>query len=47
MVLADGLAIVLGRVLGRNLPERLIRIGAAVLFFAFAVWIAIEAFAGA
>jgi Ca2+/H+ antiporter, TMEM165/GDT1 family len=47
MVIADGLAIVLGRVLGRNLPERLIRIGAAVLFFAFAAWLAIEAFAGA
>ncbi|PSK92855.1 putative Ca2+/H+ antiporter (TMEM165/GDT1 family) [Murinocardiopsis flavida] len=34
MVLADGIAIVLGRVLGKRLPERAISIGAAVLFFA-------------
>jgi putative Ca2+/H+ antiporter (TMEM165/GDT1 family) len=33
--------------LGRNLPDRLIRIGAAVLFFAFGAWLAIEALAGA
>ena len=44
MVVADGLAIILGRVLGRNLPEKAIRIGAAVLFFVFAVWLAVEAF---
>ncbi|MEU3270887.1 TMEM165/GDT1 family protein [Saccharomonospora sp. NPDC006951] len=34
MVLADGIAVVLGRLLGKRLPERAIRIGAAVLFFA-------------
>ncbi|TDQ51498.1 TMEM165/GDT1 family protein [Actinorugispora endophytica] len=33
MVLADGLAIVLGAVLGKKLPERAIQIGAAALFF--------------
>ncbi|MEJ2885155.1 TMEM165/GDT1 family protein [Actinomycetospora aeridis] len=47
MVAADGLAIVLGRWLGRNLPEKAIRIGAAVLFFVFGAWLAVEAFVGA
>ena len=32
MVLADGLAIVVGKVLGARLPDRLIRYGAAVIF---------------
>lgn len=41
MVAADALAIVVGRALGRNLPEKVIRIGAAALFV-FAVWLAIE-----
>jgi Ca2+/H+ antiporter, TMEM165/GDT1 family len=35
MVAADALAIAVGAVLGRNLPEKAVRIGAAVLFFAF------------
>ena len=35
MVAADALAIVVGAVLGARLPERTIRIGAAVLFFLF------------
>jgi Ca2+/H+ antiporter, TMEM165/GDT1 family len=43
MVVADALAIVVGRLLGRNLPEKLIRVGAAVLFFAFGGWLALEA----
>lgn len=43
MVVADALAIVVGRMLGRNLPERTIRIGASVLFFAFGAWLAVEA----
>lgn len=34
MVAADALAIAVGAVLGRKLPENAIRIGAAVLFFA-------------
>ncbi|MFC3997300.1 TMEM165/GDT1 family protein [Nocardiopsis sediminis] len=33
MVLADGLAIAVGAVLGKKLPERAIQIGAAALFF--------------
>ena len=33
MVAADGIAIAIGAVLGKKLPERAIRIGAAVLFF--------------
>ncbi len=36
MVAADVLAIVVGRQLGARLPERAIKIGAAVAFFAFA-----------
>ena len=36
MVVADGLAIFVGRMLGTRLPERAIRIGAAVSFFVFA-----------
>jgi putative Ca2+/H+ antiporter (TMEM165/GDT1 family) len=35
MVAADALAIVVGRVLGSRLPERAVRIGAAVLFVLF------------
>lgn len=35
MVAADALAILVGAVLGARLPERTIRIGAAVLFFLF------------
>ena len=35
MVVADALAIVVGKVLGANLPERAIRIGAAVAFVVF------------
>ena len=37
MVLADALAIAVGALLGRNLPEKAIKIGAAILFFAFGV----------
>ncbi len=43
MVVADGLAIVAGRLLGRSLPGRAIRVGAAVLFFAFGIRLAVEA----
>ena len=43
MVLADTLAIVVGRRLGARQPERAIRIGAALLFFAFALWMFVEA----
>ena len=42
MVAADALAIAVGAVLGRRLPERAVRIGAAVLFFAFGVLLIAE-----
>ncbi|MGV8872516.1 MAG: TMEM165/GDT1 family protein [Rhodococcus sp. (in: high G+C Gram-positive bacteria)] len=35
MVAADALAIVIGAVLGKHLPERVIQYGAAILFFVF------------
>jgi putative Ca2+/H+ antiporter (TMEM165/GDT1 family) len=38
MVIADGLAIIVGQVLGKNLPERAVRMGAAVIFFAFGAY---------
>lgn len=37
MVAADALAIVIGAVLGKHLPERVIQYGASVLFFIFGV----------
>lgn len=44
MVAADAIAIVVGRVLGARLPEKAIRIGAATLFFVFAVVLLVETF---
>ena len=38
MVAADALAILVGRWLGRHLPEKIIRFGAAALFALFGVW---------
>jgi Ca2+/H+ antiporter, TMEM165/GDT1 family len=43
MVVADALAIGVGRLLGTRLPERTIRIGAAVSFFVFAAALLFEA----
>jgi putative Ca2+/H+ antiporter (TMEM165/GDT1 family) len=43
MVAADALAILVGRQLGRHLPERVIKYGAATLFFVFGVWLLVEA----
>lgn len=43
MVVADGLAIVVGRILGARLPERAVRIGAAISFFVFAAIMLVEA----
>ncbi len=43
MVLADALAIVVGRQLGTRLPERAIRWGAAGAFFAFGLLLVVEA----
>ena len=45
MVAADALAIVVGRQLGRHLPERAIKYGAAGLFFVFGVWLLVDALA--
>ncbi|MBX6748239.1 MAG: TMEM165/GDT1 family protein [Micromonosporaceae bacterium] len=42
MVAADALAILVGRWLGRNLPERIIRYGAAALFAIFGVWLLVD-----
>ena len=43
MVAADALAIVVGRQLGSRLPERTIRIGAAVAFVVFGALLLVEA----
>ncbi|WP_306207382.1 TMEM165/GDT1 family protein [Actinoplanes sp. RD1] len=43
MVAADALAILVGRLLGRHLPEKAIRYGAAALFVIFGVWLLVEA----
>ncbi|MDG4797296.1 TMEM165/GDT1 family protein [Micromonospora sp. WMMD1082] len=45
MVAADALAIVVGRLLGRKLPERTIKFGAAALFAISGVWLIVEAVA--
>jgi putative Ca2+/H+ antiporter (TMEM165/GDT1 family) len=42
MVAADALAIVVGRALGTRLPERAVRIGAALLFVVFGVLLLAE-----
>jgi len=42
MVLSDGLAIWVGKVLGARLPERAVKMGAAVIFFAFGAWGAVQ-----
>ncbi|MDG4822002.1 TMEM165/GDT1 family protein [Asanoa sp. WMMD1127] len=39
MVAADALAIVVGRMLGRRLPEKAIKWGAAALFVIFGIWL--------
>ncbi|MFY1695526.1 MULTISPECIES: TMEM165/GDT1 family protein [unclassified Solwaraspora] len=43
MVAADALAIVVGRMLGRRLPERVVAYGAAALFVLFGCWLLVEA----
>lgn len=43
MVAADALAILVGRWLGRSLPERAIKYGAAALFAVFGSWLIVEA----
>ncbi|MDA3627169.1 TMEM165/GDT1 family protein [Saccharopolyspora oryzae] len=43
MVVADALAIGVGLLLGKHLPERMIRYGAAALFAIFGGWLIIDA----
>lgn len=43
MVVADALAIVVGRALGARLPERAIKIGASIAFFVFAAILLVDA----
>ena len=42
MVAADALAIMVGRLLGRHLPEKIIKYGAATLFAIFGIWLIVE-----
>lgn len=42
MVAADGLAIIVGQQLGSRLPERVIKIGAAITFVVFGVILIFE-----
>jgi Ca2+/H+ antiporter, TMEM165/GDT1 family len=42
MVAADALAIGVGAMLGKHLPEKTIAYGAAALFFVFAAWLTID-----
>ncbi|MEO3936784.1 TMEM165/GDT1 family protein [Dermatophilaceae bacterium Soc4.6] len=45
MVAADALAIIIGRVLGKNLPEKVIKIGAATAFVVFGVVLLVQGIA--
>ena len=42
MVLSDALAIWVGRILGKQLPERTIKIGAAIIFIGFGLYFAVQ-----
>ncbi|PKM42453.1 MAG: hypothetical protein CVV03_09840 [Firmicutes bacterium HGW-Firmicutes-8] len=42
MVIADGLAIIVGIVMGKRLPERIIKWGSAAIFFGFGVVTLVE-----
>ena len=42
MVFSDGLAIMVGQILGAKLPERAIKTGAAIIFFAFGLFSGIQ-----
>ncbi|BCY05302.1 TMEM165/GDT1 family protein [Actinoplanes sp. L3-i22] len=46
MVAADALAILVGRLLGRHLPEHIIKWGAAALFAIFGIWLIVEGVIG-
>ena len=47
MVAADALAILVGQVLGRRLPSRAIKLGAAAIFLIFGGWLLAQATLGA
>jgi len=42
MVASDGLAIGVGRIMGKRLPERAVKVGAACVFFGFGVFSAVQ-----
>jgi putative Ca2+/H+ antiporter (TMEM165/GDT1 family) len=44
MVIADGVAIVIGRLLGKRLPERIIKYSSALIFFATGLFTILAAF---
>lgn len=44
MVVADGLAIIIGKVMGKNLPEKIIKYGAAIVFIVSGLYTLYEAF---
>lgn len=44
MVLADGLAVIVGKVMGKNLPEKLIKYVGAAIFLISGLWTLWEAF---
>lgn len=43
MVAADALAIVVGRLSGKSLPERAVKYGTDALFAIFGVWLLVDA----
>lgn len=46
MVVADGLAIIVGKVLGKSIPERAVKLVSAAVFLIAGVWTMVEAFCG-
>ena len=42
MVASDGLAIIVGKLMGANLPERTVKIGASIIFFIFGIYSIVE-----
>lgn len=42
MVISDGLAILLGCLLGKKLPERAVKVGASVMFFGFGIYSTVQ-----
>lgn len=46
MVLAGGMAIVVGALFGHRIPERAVHVVATLLFFGFAIWMLVDAILG-